>query len=60
MKALKDFGLILSAVVIDLILIPLVVITLPLWLLGFMVFGALAERFPRIERSLQWFGVTLK
>ncbi len=60
MKTLGDFGLILSAVVTASILIPLAIITLPLWLLGFMVFGALAERFPRIERSLQWFGVTLK
>ena len=60
MKTLEDFGLILSAVVIASILITLAVITLPLWLLGVMVFGALAERFPKVERSLQGLGITLK
>ena len=60
MKTLEDFGLILSAVVIASILIPLAVITLPLWWLGIMVFGALAGRFPKVERSLQGLGITLK
>ena len=59
-QKLEDFGLIAGVIVIAAILIPLAVITFPLWLLGFMALRMLIERYPRFERVLQRHGVSLK
>ncbi len=59
-QKLEDFGLITGIIAIAAILVPLAVITFPLWLFGFIALRMLIERYPKFERVLQRHGVSLK
>lgn len=59
-KKLEEAVLIIATIVIASIAVPLVVITLPLWLVLTMSLRMLTERYPSFSRALQRLGVTLK
>lgn len=59
-QKLEEFVLIIATIVIASIVIPLAVITFPLWLVLAMSLRMLTERYPRFSRALQRLGVTLK
>lgn len=59
-QKLESFGLITGVIAIAAILVPLAVITFPLWLLGITALRVLIERYPRVGRVLQRHGVSLR
>ena len=59
-KKLEEIVLIIATIVIASIVVPLLVITFPLWLVLTMSLRMLTERYPSVSRALQRLGVTLK
>ena len=59
-QKLEEVVLIIATIVIASIVVPLVVITFPLWLVLTMSLRMLTERYPSVSRALQRLGVTLK
>ena len=59
-QKLEEVVLIIATIVIASIVVPLAVITFPLWLVLTMSLRMLTERYPSVSRALQRLGVTLK
>lgn len=57
---LKDMMFCFSAVLIAVTIIPLTVITFPIWFTVLGMMKILSERHPRFSRALQSVGITLK
>ena len=57
---LKELMFCFSAVLIALTIIPLMVITFPIWFTVLGMMKILSDRHPRFNRALQNVGITLK
>lgn len=59
-EKLKDMMLCFLAVLIVVTIIPLMIITLPIWVTVFGVMRILSDRHPRFRQALQGIGIVLK
>lgn len=57
---LKELMFCFSSVLITLTIIPLMVITFPIWFTVLGMMKILSDRHPRFNRALQSVGITLK